>query len=468
MTASVLDIWLLLMDDGSSTQATQARNAATTVWDTERFAPNSLPDSVSSCPVEIRGSWSHTEMLASVASSPPCLTNTTSRRYPNGWPSQSPPRFQEQGSFGSFQGSHKHHDASPLQQRMLHESQSAQNTFNEGYSGRLPHAARQHSGTSQSNSFLRDHTTIEEDRSKVEVSQSSASSSLLLDDQPMPRSLTSSTIESLPIPRGDEGRELRMEGTDHGTDYTAEWPNEGIGWGLTGEFWQNRSEDLDFLTGGAPFWENSQSSNFGAGGMTSSANTRYELPGQDSGPNSQTSPPNDFYGADNEPSHDATATSSVNYPGAIEVPRSSKQYDPSLTSSFPPTAGHYPDFVPTFSIATSNKTTLPNPLPTMMFPKHRSLPMRRKTSKTKATGRSRSGSLRTIQEHEQIFGTSPTGSLRGRRKGRLDPATAFAASQKRFKGTVCIRCKMMKQKVSAVSVASDSADLYPVRRKSPL
>ena len=135
---------------------------------------------------------------------------------------------------------------------------------------------------------------------------------------------------------------------------------------------------------------------------------------------------------------------------STSFPDSRAQHQSFQSSSSLPTAQSLP--ICSTSASTHDHDTDPVSisLPKSLASDHTSLPMRRKSSKTKRTERSRSGSLRSIQEEQnRLLGSSPRG--RGRRHGQLSQATAEAAAVKRSVGNVCIRCRMMKQTVSSSS-----------------
>jgi len=437
-------------DNTSSAQATQDRTDPTRAWNFGSF------DSISSSPRE-RDPWSHLQTFASGASSAPGLAYISSRVQQNGTPSQF---LCPESSLGSSCGSHNYHRASPLQQRMLSDSNFAQNTRINSFSGGLQHSIRQPAKVPLPDYFGQDYTVGEEDGGEGARSPISGFPSLFQDEQRTRGDLASSTAETRPIPCRRRVERLGMEGMGNATNFILGLPDESIDRGLTGESRQRlQPEDPEFLTAMEPSWQQEQTLNAGISGIFGSANAGCEPSGQDLWMKNEDLRPNRRYRNVYEPGiHEAITECVPDYPGAIMIPGSSKHYDADQTSSFPPTAGHYPDYVVTVRAPEHHQSTPSSSPPPMNFPKYRSLPMRRKTSKTKPSGRSRSGSLKTIQEHDHSLGRSPTGSLRGRRKGQLNAATALAAGQKRSDGTVCIRCKMMKQTASAVM----NADCFPL------
>ena len=131
------------------------------------------------------------------------------------------------------------------------------------------------------------------------------------------------------------------------------------------------------------------------------------------------------------------------YPPTGWISNPSQHYQPDQASSYPPTAGYWPYSMPVLQARQDLHSTSPASNTT-------SIPMRRKPSKDKPTRKHKFASLKSISKDDRCKrGLSPTGAVRGRRKGQLDPETALAAKTKRSEGTVCIRCKVMKMAVSA-------------------
>ena len=137
---------------------------------------------------------------------------------------------------------------------------------------------------------------------------------------------------------------------------------------------------------------------------------------------------------------------------AVRTPQSRECYQPYQASSFPPTAGRFPMHMSAFPDQQNNCSFVSDSGSVASTTSAPSLPMRRRSSKNCAFRRPRSGSLTAVPEYNHLKPKfSPPGApvpTRGRRRGRLAPATALAAGQKRSDGTVCIRCKMFKQTAS--------------------
>lgn len=132
-------------------------------------------------------------------------------------------------------------------------------------------------------------------------------------------------------------------------------------------------------------------------------------------------------------------SNTLDHPGAIRIEGSDGHCKSSPSSSLPPSADSFPDYMP----------------PMQRLKPHRAIastsqPTAKDSSKaTSARGsRSRSGSLSIIREYGHSQQGSPiishNGSAKGKRKGPLPTATALAAAQKRKDGNVCIRCRTMK------------------------
>lgn len=452
---------LVLTKNHSSTQATEAHSSSTRVWAMGGRGVNSESSSqyAGSSLVGDGEPWNRLQMFASGASSAPGPGYRDSRIHQNGSLSPFPSNSSEPGfSFGSSRGSHRHHQPSPLQRRLWYDLQLAQAKRINSCSGDLNHTTRRYLGKPLPNGFGLDYTDGEKDdwdeaEESLGLPNTSFPSSLP-DDYAVIGGLTSSTTEPRPILRRRMDGYPGMEHVGEGADYPSHCFDHGIGRDLMGESQQKlQSEDLNYLTANEPPWQQQQDLNSAARGIFDSAIAGCESSGQRLEMRNQHSIPNSLYeAAYQDDAREATSERLPDCPGAIMIPGSSKRYDADLTSSFPPTAGHFPDYMPLIRRPEYHQSNLSSSQPVMDFSKHASFSMRRKTSKTKPSTRSRSGSLRAIQEQDNSLGTSPTGSLRGRRKGHLDRATALAAGQKRSDGTVCIRCKMMKQTASPIMI----------------
>lgn len=448
----------MLTTNHSSTKATEACNAPARVWAIGRGGvdSNSLSQYSGSSALGDGEPWDNLQTFASGALSAPGLDYRDSHMQQNGPPSPCPSNWLEPGfSPGSFKGSHRHHEPSPLQVRLLYDLQSPQETRITSYSSDIQHGNRRSSWTPQPNRFGQDY----KDGQKQNWSEAGGSLGLSISSFPSSSTnesvilsgLMSSTTEPCAAPCRCKDGSREIEHAGKGVEHTSDFLDKSIGRGLMGESRQTFCEDPDYLTANEPSWQQQGDLSVAASGVFGSAIAGCEPPGQDCMGRKQYSTALHLYRAANQcGAHNATSERLPDCPGAIMIPGSSKRYDADLTSSFPPTAGHFPDYVPIIRTPERHQSTLSRSQPTMCFPKQARFSMRTKNSKTKPSRRSRSGSLKVIQEHDNSLGSSPTDSLRGRRKGHLDRATALAAGQKRSDGTVCIRCKMMKQTASAV------------------
>ena len=177
--------------------------------------------------------------------------------------------------------------------------------------------------------------------------------------------------------------------------------------------------------------------------LSTSADTDYGFCGLDFTTNHPAWSP-DFV---QDPAFGFADSSTLDHPGAIKIGGSSGRYKPDLPSSFPPSAGCFPDHTPTMQNGAITSTSGPSFLSSSP-PK---LPFRRNPNKSPSTRASRSGSLSIIREYGHSQHGSPNlsrnGSGKGKRKGPLPTATALAAARKRKEGSVCIRCRTMKMTV---------------------
>lgn len=144
-------------------------------------------------------------------------------------------------------------------------------------------------------------------------------------------------------------------------------------------------------------------------------------------------------------------TTSLDHPGAIKIGRSSGHYRSGPPSTFPPSADHFPDFMPTSQIPRQHRAVASISQPILYSSSPPNLPCRKDSNKSISARGSRSGSLSVIREYGHSQHGSPilsrNGSVKGKRKGPLPTATALAAAQKRKDGSVCIRCRTMKMTV---------------------
>ena len=153
----------------------------------------------------------------------------------------------------------------------------------------------------------------------------------------------------------------------------------------------------------------------------------------------------------NQPSGIADDGAARNRAGSTGASCSSSHYQADLSSSYPPSAGRFPTNRAHMPVSDCSNVSA-SQLDTNVLG-GKSLPMRNKASKCRIPTESSTSSTKPTDECSTIrLGSSPASASRGRRRGRLDPETAFAAGQKRSDGSVCIRCKMMKQQVGPSEV----------------
>ena len=143
-------------------------------------------------------------------------------------------------------------------------------------------------------------------------------------------------------------------------------------------------------------------------------------------------------------------TNTLDHPGAIKIERSSGHYKSDLTSTFPPSADCFPDYISTTQIPRQRRATASTSQPTFHSSSPPTLTSRKDPNKS-ISRRPRADSLSVIREYGHSQRGSPnlsrSGSVKGKRKGPLPTATALAAAQKRKDGSVCIRCRTMKMTV---------------------
>ena len=141
----------------------------------------------------------------------------------------------------------------------------------------------------------------------------------------------------------------------------------------------------------------------------------------------------------------------LDHPGAMKIAGSSGHYKSGLTSSYPPSADCIPDYMSTTQSSRPHRAMEPSSQTTFVPPSPPNRPTRKYSGKATSARGSRSGSLSIIREYGHAPQGSPNvsrnGSVKGKRKGPLPPATALAAAQKRKDGNVCIRCRTMKMTV---------------------
>lgn len=346
-------------------------------------------------------------------------------------------------SFASSSSSHSIHQISPLQKRFLRESRKASYCDNPGVL---------HDSTSQFLNVSCCSCNIEP-AYKADDSTVSSFPSLSSDDVPSLSKLTSATSAPRAIP--GPGRTKGLANT---------------GRSIVGRGSMEVLDDLTHQALAYEPWQDMQPTGFAP---TSAHKNDYQQskvlacePKRNNSMYNNLSEATNFYlgndsqDLDLEPfyipyltSHDHIddANSAINNLTDVNFSEYSDHYQPELPSSCPLSDSHFPAYtgsIPTQRQHSSGTSTLQSKsLP--LNSNH--LTLRVKSTKTKRAGRSRSGSLRGIREEEcGNLSSSPTGSMRGRRRGQLHPETALAAAAKRSKGDVCIRCRVMKQTASSV------------------
>ena len=144
-------------------------------------------------------------------------------------------------------------------------------------------------------------------------------------------------------------------------------------------------------------------------------------------------------------------SNTLDHPGAIKIAGSGGHYKSGLTSSFPPSADCFPDYMPTMQKSKPYRAIASTSQPSVLPSSPPNRPSRKNSGKPTSARGSRSGSLSIIREHGHAPQGSPnlsqSGPVKGKRKGPLPPATALAAAQKRKDGNVCIRCRTRKMTV---------------------
>ncbi|KAL6721798.1 hypothetical protein ACLMJK_000903 [Lecanora helva] len=131
---------------------------------------------------------------------------------------------------------------------------------------------------------------------------------------------------------------------------------------------------------------------------------------------------------------------------ASSFPNANQRYCSYQASSFPPTAGCFPISMRPLS-APQKYCSHRVAFETAITPQiAANIPAERQISRNGATQSPNQNLPAAVaKNHHRESAVSTTNQNRGRRRGRLDPAIASAAGQKRSDGTVCIRCKMLKQ-----------------------
>lgn len=143
---------------------------------------------------------------------------------------------------------------------------------------------------------------------------------------------------------------------------------------------------------------------------------------------------------------------SERHPNGISIEGTCDRFVSGVASSFPPTAGHFPEYWP-------SKQTPPN-IPNGK--KSSSSIALRPTARPPRVNRKSismgeiSGSA--VHGHRKSSTTTPV-ARKGRRAGPLSKAKATQAAIIRKNKSVCIRCKMMKQSVSYFAMEKNSRPL---------
>ena len=163
----------------------------------------------------------------------------------------------------------------------------------------------------------------------------------------------------------------------------------------------------------------------------------------------------------------------LDHPGAMRIAGSSGNYRSGPTSSFPPSADCIPNYMSTTQSSRPHRAMATSSQPTFVPQSPPNRPPRKYSGKATSGRGSRSGSLSIIREYGYAQQGSPNvsrnGSVKGKRKGPLPPATALAAAQKRKDGNVCIRCRTMKMTVGKYGgLFEDLTDHVIVQRRPSL
>ena len=344
-------------------------------------------------------------------------------------------------------GSYDSCQASPMHERLLRESQSFANSLSNSPFRELGNVNHELCNISWSQNLEAESTLEATGRRQEEWENSNFSNNLQQDESP--DTLTSSSIAPIDIP----GRGSLTSPPYIGVSSAAEhalptYANQS----QQGKSWRKMQCNRDIEVSMELLRQEEQ--NLIAERVEPKhglASASYALPDQDV---------RHFgHGRMSNSSHTATGPSATDQ-NAVEImdqdsistvrsPQSSKFYQPFQASSFPPTAGHFPVQVCTFPDHQNKPIFLSGSGTVVSSASATTLPIRRRSSKNGPSRRPRSGSLTAVPEYDHVRSRFvPTVPTRGRRRGRLPPATASAAGQKRSDGTVCIRCKMFKQTVS--------------------
>ena len=277
-------------------------------------------------------------------------------------------------------------------------------------------------------------------------------------DHPTAECLSSSTTEPIAVPRRRNARGAASISTAYGNHYASPHCNEANGRSSQSEPWQyQHPSDYSSFSSNVPSWQQGSPRSWGLWNQLSESNTSCGTSNESlwcTSPEDVLNHSNHTSGWDGTFKPAAGLTPMIS-PPKVSIPGSSKHYQPSLASSFPITAGH----VPSHMLASESQEgcSSHSRTPTVSFIDEGDISvssrvsMRRTSSKTKPTRRSRSRSLRATSGTKQTS-TVPTPLKRGRRNGQMPPEKALAAREKRAEGSACIRCKMMKRGVSKPTI----------------
>lgn len=135
--------------------------------------------------------------------------------------------------------------------------------------------------------------------------------------------------------------------------------------------------------------------------------------------------------------------------GSIRIEGKSERFQPDLASSFPPTAGFFPEYWSGHIRDEPRNVDVPRSRPLGWGLTSRNSRVNRKLSV--------SATMPTLSViHEDGKGgvaLSALNTMKGRRVGPLSKSKAAQAAKNRKEKCVCIRCKMMKQSVSCTGTA---------------
>ncbi len=132
--------------------------------------------------------------------------------------------------------------------------------------------------------------------------------------------------------------------------------------------------------------------------------------------------------------------------GAMKIEGNSERFQSGLASSFPPTAGFYPEYWPVHTRDESRNLDEARSRSFALRPASRRVNRKLSVSLTAPT-------LSVIHEDGKGgLALSNMNTMKGRRVGPLSKSKAAQARKNRKEKCVCIRCKMMKQSVCQVVI----------------